>query len=107
VIQFPLELDSDDGTKEYDRAVQVARQWLDQTNGFHSRQLAVLSLSLAGHGAQRQQFASTCQRLKAAGRRGIELRPVELLLNAVKGFFADLAPRAQAVQCRALGGDRA
>jgi hypothetical protein len=57
--------------------------------------------------AQRQQFASTCQRLKAVGWRGIELGPVELLLNAVKGFFADLAPLAQALQCRALGGDRA
>ena len=57
--------------------------------------------------AQRQQFASTCQRLKAAGWRGIELGPIELLLNAVKGFFADLAPLAQALQCRALGGDRA
>src|ERR1700736_5064931 len=54
-----------------------------------------------------QQFASARQRLKASGWRGIELGPVELLLNAVKGFFADLAPRAQALQCRALGGDRA
>jgi hypothetical protein len=45
--------------------------------------------------------------LKAAGRRGIELGPVELLLNAVKDFFADLTPRAQALQCRALGRDRA
>ena len=44
---------------------------------------------------------------KAAGWRGFELGPVELLLNAVKDFFADLAPGAQAVQCRALGGNRA
>ena len=52
-------------------------------------------------------FASARQRLKASGWRGIELGPVELLLNAVKGFFADLAPLAQALHCRALGGDRA
>ncbi len=32
--------------------------------------------------------------------------PVELLLNAVKGFIADLAPHTQPVQCRALGSDR-
>jgi hypothetical protein len=43
--------------------------------------------------------------LKAAGRRGIEFGSVEFLLNAVKDFFADLAPGAQAVQCRALGGN--
>ena len=52
-------------------------------------------------------ICSARQRLKASGWRGIELGPVELLLNAVKDFFADLAPRAQAVQCRALGGNRA
>jgi hypothetical protein len=34
--------------------------------------------------AQRQRFASAHQRLKASGWRGIELGPVELLLNAVK-----------------------
>jgi len=45
--------------------------------------------------------------LKASGWRGIELGPVELLLNAVTGFFPVLAPRPQALQCRALGGDRA
>jgi hypothetical protein len=56
---------------------------------------------------QIERSTSTRQRLKAAGRRGIELGPVELLLNAVKGFFADLTPRAQALQCRALGRDRA
>ena len=43
---------------------------------------------------EREHIASTRQRLKASGWRGIELGPVELLLNAVKGFFADLAPRA-------------
>ena len=53
------------------------------------------------------QFASTRQRLKASGRRGIELGPVELFLNAPKSFFANLAPLAQALQCCALGGDRA
>ena len=53
------------------------------------------------------QFASTRQRLKASGWRGIELGPVELFLNAVKSFFANLAPLAQALQCCALGGDRA
>ena len=55
----------------------------------------------------RQRFTSTRQGLKASGWCGIELGPVELLLNAVKGFFSDLAPRAQALQCRALRGDRA
>jgi hypothetical protein len=50
--------------------------------------------------------ASTRKRLKASGWRSIELGPVELLLNAVKGFIADLAPRVQPVQCRALGSDR-
>jgi hypothetical protein len=44
--------------------------------------------------AARQRFASTSQGLKASGWCGIELGPVELLLNAVKGFFSDLAPRA-------------
>jgi hypothetical protein len=44
--------------------------------------------------------------LKASGWCSIELGPVELLLNAVKGFITDLAPRAQPVQCRALGSDR-
>jgi hypothetical protein len=58
-------------------------------------------------GAAPAKSASTSQRLKAAGWRGIELGPVELLLNAVKRFFADVAPRAQALQCRALGRDRA
>jgi hypothetical protein len=42
------------------------------------------------------------QLISDSGWRGIELGPVELLLNTVEGFFADLAPRAQAVQCRAL-----
>jgi len=55
----------------------------------------------------RQRFTSARQGLKASGWRGIELGPVELLLNAVKGFFADLSPLAQALQCRALRGDRA
>jgi hypothetical protein len=76
------------------------------SRALHSRQSAVPSLDLVA-GAQRQRFTSTRQRLKTSGWRGIELGPVELLLNAVKGFFADLAPRSQAVQCRALGGDRA
>jgi hypothetical protein len=57
---------------------------------------------LASHGRSGSKFASTYQRWKASGWRGIELGPVELLLNAVEGFFADLAPRAQAVRCRAL-----
>ena len=52
--------------------------------------------------AQRQQFASARQRLKAFGWRGVELGPVEFLLNAMKDFFADLAPGAQAMQCRAM-----
>jgi hypothetical protein len=38
---------------------------------------------------------STRQRLKASGWRGVEFGPVELLLNAVKSLFPDLATRAQ------------
>jgi hypothetical protein len=44
--------------------------------------------------------------LKASSWCSVELGPVELLLNAVKGFIADLAPCAQPMQCRALGSDR-
>lgn len=33
VIQFPLELPSDEGTKEHDRAVETAKVWLERTNG--------------------------------------------------------------------------
>jgi hypothetical protein len=67
--------------------------------------IAAQAANLTARGEERRE--STRQRLKASGWRGIELGPVEVLLNAVKGFFANLAPRAQAVQCRALGGDRA
>jgi hypothetical protein len=79
-----------------------------RAGAFRSNEVAPIDRGRFGRPrAQRQRFTSTRQRLKAPGWRGIELRPVELLLNAVKGFFPDLAPRAQPLQCRALGGDRA
>jgi hypothetical protein len=79
-----------------------------RAGAFRSNEVAPIDRGRFGRPrAQRQRFTSTRQRLKAPGWRGIELGPVELLLNAVKGFFPDLAPRAQPLQCRALGGDRA
>ena len=45
--------------------------------------------------------------MKTACRGGVELRPVELFLDTVEGVVANLALRAQAQQCRALGRNRA
>jgi len=53
-----------------------------------------------------RRFASARQRLKTPGRRGVEFRPIKLLLQAAKGFVTDLALRTQAVQRLALSGDR-
>src|SRR5258705_12216362 len=47
------------------------------------------------------------ERLEAAGRRGVELGPVDLLLEAMIGFIADRAFAAQALERLALVLDRA
>src|SRR5215475_2583436 len=47
------------------------------------------------------------QRLKATGGRGIELGPVDLLLETMIGLIADRAVRAQALERLALMLDRA
>src|SRR3954451_22443410 len=51
--------------------------------------------------------ASGRERLEAAGRRGIELGPVDLLLETMIGFIADRAFAAQALERLALVLDRA
>jgi hypothetical protein len=33
VMEFPLPLSGDDGTKVYDRAIETAKRWLEKTNG--------------------------------------------------------------------------
>jgi hypothetical protein len=68
--------------------------------------VSVPSLDLAATGAAPAIYVNSpaIESFRLAQHRA---RTVELFLNAVKGFFPNLAPRPQALQCRALGGDRA
>src|SRR5579862_2414765 len=47
------------------------------------------------------------ERLEGSGRRGVELRPIDLLLQAMIGLVANGAGAAQPIQLKSLALDRA